>query len=189
MKFENDFKTFLQALRAGDPQAAEELVRRHEADIRNAVRRRLADPRVGRLFESVDICQSIMAHFLEVARDGLPDFASPEDLRRYLLQMAFNNLRTKARHERPHQGDIPPPLEPAAADPSPSEVLIRDELVEAIRARLTPHDFRIFELRAAGHSWPEVADMIGGSPAALRMRHARAVAKLMEEGLFQEVQP
>src|SRR5262249_31129664 len=63
MSEHDSFGDFLRRLRAGDEQAAVELVQRYERVIRREARLRLTDPRLGRLVDSVDICQSVLASF------------------------------------------------------------------------------------------------------------------------------
>ena len=55
------FQVLLRRVRAGDEQAARELVRRYEPAIRRAARIRLVDTRLNRLLDSMDICQSVLA--------------------------------------------------------------------------------------------------------------------------------
>src|SRR5262245_23610315 len=53
------FDELMRRVRAGDEQAAADLVRRYEPAIRRAVRVRLRDPQLRRLLDSIDICQSV----------------------------------------------------------------------------------------------------------------------------------
>ncbi|MBV8676698.1 MAG: hypothetical protein JO355_05950 [Planctomycetaceae bacterium] len=57
------FAEFIRRIRAGDKRAAAELVERYEPVLRRVVRVRLRNPRLRRLIESVDICQSVFASF------------------------------------------------------------------------------------------------------------------------------
>src|SRR6516165_1899580 len=57
------FQDLIRRIRAGDPEAAAELVRRYEPTIRRAVRVRLVDARLGALLDSLDVCQSVLASF------------------------------------------------------------------------------------------------------------------------------
>src|SRR5206468_2113644 len=52
------FADLIRRVRQRDEQAAAELVRRYEPAIRVAVRVRLTDPRLRRVVDSMDICQS-----------------------------------------------------------------------------------------------------------------------------------
>ena len=60
----------LTRLRAGDEEAAVELVRRYELAIRVAIRTNLSDPRLRRQFDSLDVCQSVFASFFKNAAAG-----------------------------------------------------------------------------------------------------------------------
>jgi hypothetical protein len=74
------FAEFIRRIRAGDAQAAEELVRRYESAIRIAVRTRMTDPALKRHFDSMDICQSVLASFYLRAGAGEYDLAEPAQL-------------------------------------------------------------------------------------------------------------
>ena len=86
------FAEFLARIRAGDARAAEELVRRYESAIRLAVRTRLTDPTLKRRFDSVDVCQSVLASFFVRAAAGQYDLDSPGQLVRLLEAMARHKL-------------------------------------------------------------------------------------------------
>lgn len=57
------FVELVRNVRTGDESASAELVRRYEPAIRIAVRARLTAPGLRRLFDSMDICQSVFANF------------------------------------------------------------------------------------------------------------------------------
>src|SRR5688572_21463692 len=97
MSDEVDFATFLARVRSGDA-AAEELVRRYEPAIRLEVRRRLRDPRYKRLFDSTDVCQSVLASFFVRAGAGLYDLDDGKDLVRLLVTMARHKAIARARY-------------------------------------------------------------------------------------------
>ena len=78
---ENAFASFLQRIRAGDDQAAVELVQQFEPLIRTEVRMRLSDPRLYRLFDSMDICQSVLASFFVRAAVGQYDLTNSQQSR------------------------------------------------------------------------------------------------------------
>jgi hypothetical protein len=60
MADDTTFADFLRRIRAGDEQAAAELVHRYEAAVRLAVRMRLGDARLRRVLDSMDVCQSVL---------------------------------------------------------------------------------------------------------------------------------
>src|SRR5215475_10206838 len=95
------FADFLRRIRSGDARAAEELVRRYESAIRVAVRTRLTDPALKRRFDSLDVCQSVLASFFVRAAAGQYDLGEPAQLVALLVRMAQNKLAGQARfHHR-----------------------------------------------------------------------------------------
>src|SRR5438128_11905211 len=97
---EPSFADLIQKVRAGDHEAAAILVRRYEPSIRRAVRIRLVDARLGRVLDSMDICQSVLASFFVRAALGQYELDKPEQLLKLLATMALNNLVDHARQEQ-----------------------------------------------------------------------------------------
>src|SRR5262245_28986230 len=93
----NAFTESMRRIRAGDEQAAAELVRQYEPLIRRAVRLRLEDQRLRRVFDSMDICQSVLASFFVRSAAGQYDLEQPEQLLNLLVRMARNKLASAAR--------------------------------------------------------------------------------------------
>jgi RNA polymerase sigma-70 factor (ECF subfamily) len=176
------FAEFLQRIRAGDEQAAQELVARYEPVVRREVRARLRDPRLRRLFDSADFCQSVFASFFVRAAAGQYDLDHPAHLSNLLLSMARRKLAFCLRHQRAqrrdnrrlHEGEEP--LHQAAdLRASPSEQVGRQELLLLVRQRLSAEENQIALLRGQGCSWSEVAARLGGTPEARRVQLARAL--------------
>ncbi len=65
------FADVIRRIRAGDDQAARELVERYEPLIRCEARLRLRDPRLYSRFDWTDICQSVMASFFLGVVEGI----------------------------------------------------------------------------------------------------------------------
>src|SRR5262245_1727728 len=82
---EEDFADLLRRLRAGDADAARQLVARYEPEIRRTVRIRLTDPRLRRVLDSTDVCQSVLANFFVRVSAGEFDLSQPEQLTALLL--------------------------------------------------------------------------------------------------------
>src|ERR1700746_726766 len=91
------FADLLVRVRRGDPDAAFELVRKYESAIRVAVRTRLSDPALRRQFDSMDVCQSVLASFFVRASAGQYDLQEPRQLVALLTRMAQNKLAMRAR--------------------------------------------------------------------------------------------
>src|ERR1700730_8956787 len=94
---DQSFDAFIHRVRGGDEQAAAELVRLYEPEIRREVRLRLRDSRLRRDFDSVDICQSVLASFFVRAALGQYELEEPNQLIRLLVTMTRNKLIGKVR--------------------------------------------------------------------------------------------
>jgi RNA polymerase sigma-70 factor (ECF subfamily) len=185
-----EYTDFIRRVRLGDERAAEELIRRYEPEIRLEIRTllRLRDPRLRRVFDSMDICQSVMLSFFVRAAVGDFELDEPCQLIRLLVGMARNRLaehvRFHQRHrrdvrrtgvDRPEESTIPSPGE------SPSEVISRRELLTMFRERLSEEERTVADFRSQGHDWAAVARDLGGTPDGRRKQLARAVARVGQE--------
>ncbi len=184
-----EYFDFIRRLRAGDEQAAEELVRRFEAEIRLEIRvwLRLRDTRLRRVFDSMDICQSVLASFFVRAAVGDFDLDEPRQLIGLLVGMARNKLSEHVKHHQRERRDVrrtagtPEAANVAARLETPSEVVSHRELLEMFRARLNEDERRLAELRRAGLDWGAVAAQVGGTPEGCRKQLARAVERVGSE--------
>jgi RNA polymerase sigma-70 factor (ECF subfamily) len=195
MSDEQSFADLIRRVRAGDDQAATELVRRYEPAIRLAVRMHLNDPNLYRLFDSMDICQSVLASFFVRAAAGHYELNNPQQLLRLLVGIARNKVAFQARKQRAQRRDhrrrsaLPlEKLEIAAADASPSQLIAGQDLLREFRQRLTEEERRLADLRAEGHDWAAIAAEVGGTPQARRMQLARAVKRVSRELGLDEVE-
>jgi RNA polymerase sigma-70 factor (ECF subfamily) len=179
------FRDLIGRVRSGDEHAAAELVRRYEPAIRRAARIRLRDPRLGRLFDSMDICQSVLASFFVRAAMGQYELETSEQLLGLLVRMTRNKVANQANAlragRRDHRRDVPaiggrPDV--AAREASPSRQAAARELLDEARRRLGPEERALLERREQGGDWAAIAAELGGSPDALRMRLARAVDRV-----------
>jgi RNA polymerase sigma factor (sigma-70 family) len=179
------FADFVRRVRAGDESAARELVRCYEPLIRREVRLRIEDARLNRSFDSLDVCQSVLASFFIRAACGEYDLEQPEQLVRLLVTIARNKLASKARHEYRLRRDQRRMLSASKAalddvvalGPGPCEILSQQELLERARAVLTSDERRIAELRGEGLAWEDVAARLGGTAQARRMQLSRGLER------------
>jgi RNA polymerase sigma-70 factor (ECF subfamily) len=187
MSDEAPFAEFVKRVRAGDEQAAAELVRRYESAIRLEVRLRLRDPRLRRAFDSLDVCQSVLATFFVRAAAGQFDLESPEHLVRLLVGITRNKVMAQVRRQQAGKRDLrrAEPLDPAACpaadnNPSPSQVVAGQELLRMVRDRLTDEERQLSELRAQGLGWAQIARQLGGTPDGRRIQLDRALRRASE---------
>jgi RNA polymerase sigma-70 factor (ECF subfamily) len=185
----NDFAELVRRIRAGDQCAAEELVRQYEPEIRREVRLwlRSHDPRLRRAFDTMDICQSVLASFFLRAAVGEYDLSDPHQLLKLLKSMVRNKLVDQAKYQRRQRRDIrraqsigPEHLE-VAGDDSPSQEVAGQELLQEMRNRLSEEERRVADLRAGGQEWTAIAAALGGTAEGRRKQLARAADRVLRE--------
>ena len=185
------FGELIRRVRAGNQDAATELVGRYEPAIRRAARVRLRDPRLGRLLDSMDICQSVMASFFIRAASGQYELETPAQLSKLLAAMTRNKLISQARKQHARRRDSrrvaagdQDESQFVAAGESPSMVVAARELLQEVHRRLSPDERRLLEMRNQGHDWSTIASEIGGKAEAVRRRLSRALNRItMQLGL------
>ena len=186
----SEYAEFVRRIREGDEHAAEELVRRYEPEIRLEVRGwlRLRNPALRRVFDSMDICQSVLASFFTRAAFGEFDLEEPSQVIRLLVGMARKKVAEQARYHQRQRRDVRRVGEGdvqqgavAATDETPSRLVSGRELLQKFRERLLDEERRIADLRARGSDWASVAAELGGTPDARRKQLARAVARVEQE--------
>jgi RNA polymerase sigma factor (sigma-70 family) len=177
------FADLIRRVRAGDQRAAAELVRTYEEAIHVVVRLRLAGTGLQRFVDSADISQSVLGDLFAGITAGRFELEKPAQLLRLVTTMVRNKITNHALHQqaarRDHrrlreglsEGDWVDP------HPTPSRVVAWKELLQKLRGRLSPEEQQLADLKIAGHSWAEIAAIVGGSPDGVRVRLARAVRR------------
>jgi DNA-directed RNA polymerase specialized sigma24 family protein len=182
------FLELIERVRAGDEQASTELVRLYEPVIRVAVRARLTDPRLRRLLDSTDVCQSVLGNFFGRATSGQFELKDPKQLIGLLVTMARNRITSHALEQRAarrdHRRDRNLPqdaLEPVDPRQGPGSAAEGRDLLEAAHDRMSPEERLIAEQWASGNAWAEIGAKIGARPDALRIRLGRALDRVRRE--------
>jgi len=182
------FEDLIRRVRAGDQEAAAELVRTYEPAIRRAARIRLTDSRLRRVFDSMDISQSVFASFFLRAALGQYEIDEPDRLLRLLVSMSRKKLADHVREEQAARRDYRrledgPHAEKKmlAQDTGPVQQVALDELVREFRVRLSPEERRLADLRAAGANWAQIALDVGDGAEALRKKLTRAINRIATE--------
>lgn len=187
---QESFARLIQRIAEGDPQAAEEIVSRHEQAIRVAVRTRLTDPRLRREFDSMDVCQSVLLSFFLRCSLGHFQLDEPAQLVALLTKMARNKLamRVRASTRLRRQIDRRVEYDPVSelADPSPHAAeplrhLVGRETLECARSMMTSEIRAIADLRLQKMSWQGVADHLGGTADARRKQFERALDEIADQ--------
>jgi RNA polymerase sigma-70 factor (ECF subfamily) len=181
------FAQLMARVRRGDAHAAEELFQQFEVQVRLEVQLRLRDPRLRRLVDDIDVCQSVWLSFFVRARLGEYDVAEPNELLRLLGGMARNKVAAHARRQSADRRDfrrsagIGDAEKVEARDASPSSVVAGLELARTVRNRLSEEERSIADLRALGRKWTEIAEELGGTADARRVQLQRAAGRVGRE--------
>jgi RNA polymerase sigma-70 factor (ECF subfamily) len=188
MSDESSFRDLLQRVRAGEEQAAVELLRRYEPVIRRTVRGRLRDSQLRRVLDSMDISQAVLTSFFVNVALGRYELERPEHLLQLLTSMAHHKLTDEGRKHQAGRRDqrrlSASPVEDqeiCAPGSSPSQHVANQELLQEARRRLSAEERRLLELRDQGQAWEAIATAVGGQPEALRKQLARALARVAQE--------
>lgn len=185
------FGEFLSRVRQGDAEAAAELVRNFESDIRVAVRTRLSDPALRRQFDSMDICQSVLGSFFLRAAAGQYDLHEPGQLVALLVRMAQNKLAMHARSLYRQRRDVRRTADDApeaaaidfqaAKTAAPGQMATDRDLIAKAFELMDPEVRQIANHRMQGDNWPEVAKALGGAADARRKQFTRAMDRIAQQ--------
>lgn len=191
MENQERFEALIQRLRTGEADAAEEIVRLYENEIRLEVRLRLRmrDVRLRRVFDSVDIVQSVLGSFFVRVALGQYELEDPAHLRGLLIEMARRKLAEAARAQHRAKRDVRR-IEGAAEvearetphqGPDPQRVVLARDLLQQVQARLSEEERTLCHLRSQGHGWSDIAGTLGGTSDARRKQHVRALNRVARE--------
>ena len=184
----NQFQELIRRVRDRDEDAAHELAKRYESAIRRIVRIHLRDPRMRRVLDSMDVCQSVLASFFVRTALGQYEIESPDQLINLLTAITRNKLTNQYHKMRTQSRDLRRDLEGSdegfefldrASDPS--EQASAREILEKVRKQLDPQERYLADQRALGRTWPELATELGGTDVALRKKLTRALDRIMVE--------
>ncbi|MCA9065718.1 MAG: sigma-70 family RNA polymerase sigma factor [Planctomycetaceae bacterium] len=184
---ESTFVEFMHRIRAGDDAAATELVNRYESVIRREIRFGIEDAQLSRLFESVDVCQSVLASFFTRMSLGQFDIDCPEKLVGLLIRMARNKLISHYRSERRQRRDyrrtvaLDTAAIPQPQAESPGAALEVQELLQKVTDALTAEERQIIELRREGLSWQHIAERMTGTAQSRRMQLSRTLERIGQQ--------
>jgi DNA-directed RNA polymerase specialized sigma24 family protein len=176
-----ELQKFFAVLRGGDREALGQMLREHGRFLQSVIRLRLLDGRLRRVMDTDDVFQSLLKDFLSRKEGQLPTPDAESQMRAYLSAAAHHKIEMRARKERRNLGGLPDGCEPVSPEPAADRGVEGRDFLQAVRSRLSEENRRLFDLKAQGLTWPEIAAQVGGLPDALRMRLSRAVAAVMAE--------
>jgi RNA polymerase sigma factor (sigma-70 family) len=170
-------RTLLARIRDGDEEAARELLKRYEAQVRLVVRRQL--PKLLRSrFDSLDFLQSVWGSFFRRVQGGVEDLEDPRNLVAFLARAARNkvideyrraaSLKHDIRREEPLWSDDGRPRDLEAKLETASELVEAEEALGRLRQLLPDDRHEVLELKARGLSSREIGDRLGLSERTVR---------------------
>lgn len=179
-----EFQELLSRVKAGDEAAAYELVKTYEPMVRAVIRNRLRDPVMKRHFDSMDICQSVMATLFPRFADERLEVEEPKQLVGLLVQITKNKLNHHLRKQRQQCRDAHAVVssddsafnEPVDDVVNPERVASAKEELEQLYKLLGQEERQMAELRGKGKQWGEIAEVMGGTAEGRRKQFQRAIA-------------
>jgi RNA polymerase sigma factor (sigma-70 family) len=193
------FAEFLEQVRLGDEDAANQFVAAYEPHVRRIVRRGLKHrhPQLRRYLDSVDLCQSMFKDFFKRLRGGQIKPATPTEAEKLLTRMILDKLTNQYKRQMAARRDIRrlfpiavENLDPPASLPSPCDQAVRAEslamLQEAVSQWLTCDEQSLLQQRMAGRSWLDIAGECGRTPDSVRMQFVRAMRHLADQLRMRE---
>jgi RNA polymerase sigma-70 factor (ECF subfamily) len=186
-----NFALLVRRMRCGDADAAEELVRLYEADLRIIARARLFDPRLRQVVDSMDICQSIFGNFFARAYAGQFDIDSPEQLKKLLSKMVRNKVTDYARRSQAQSRQANRQLSQDAGDvegamlvdsqPSVTSLVAAKDIADEFRKRMTDDEREILQRRLMDMNWEDIGKALNANADAIRKKFARAMDRIAVE--------
>jgi RNA polymerase sigma factor (sigma-70 family) len=169
-----DFAALMERARTGSPEAAREVFDKYSPHIARVVRRWLHQ-RLRPVYDSDDFLQAVWASFFAVRPEDYL-FDSPDSLIAFLSQVAYNKVvevfRTRVQTaKRDMAREVPLDdlsREQPVRQPTPSQEAIANERWQQMVDGLQPQARRALEMLRQGHTYQEVAGVVGLHPKALQ---------------------
>ena len=186
MVSDEEFSALMARVRGGETDAAAELVRMYEPEIRRAARLKLHDPEMRRIVDSIDISQSVFGKFFSNLGEADFDLQKSVQLLALLTKMTSNRIIDEHRKLTAAKsgGDgMTVGIDPeqfSTPAPGPRTDLISKEEISAARSLLAADELMLLDRRQAGDSWDDIAQDVGHSAEALRKKLDRALKQVRE---------
>jgi len=150
----------LDRIRLGENEAAKELVRIYEDNLKRMIRVQM-NRAIQSTVDASDICQEVWVDFFQrVKHESVTAEAVGALLRRMARSKSIDSTRHAAAGRRDHRRNVPVGSEPdnlPANQESPSQIAHFNEMFVRIIDMLTPEQRQIGEWRRDKMSWPEIA--------------------------------
>lgn len=195
MPSEESIETGSQAKQDGSgkrvqPASLDEVWNTFGNQLRRRARTRLRQYGLTGQTESMDICNEVM---VDLAKRTDADSLTADDILSYILRAIDNEVvdtfRTLARHCRDFRRNEATPVDDIrlhGEQTSPSQVALRKEVADRVRAILGESDAIAIDMMLQNHDWNEIGEKLGVKPDTARMRVRRALDRARDEIGFQE---
>lgn len=163
-----EFQDLVRAIKGGSSEAITKLIVRHTDSILRIIRRRFHQL-LRSQFDTEDFAQVVWASFIANI-DQISRFDNPRELERFLARVAENKVADACRRRMILQknnvnrerrldiGQTSSGRDVASADPTPSHTVALREQCEQLMNGLPPRYRQFLALRAAGHTFEEIAE-------------------------------
>ena len=158
----------------------------YETELRLYVRFQLRNPEIRRLFDSLDVMQSVLAGFFAKLYAGNLKAADPRQVLTLLKLMVRHKVADKAKYLAAarrtggfrNQYVLAEGSAVTDPNPGPVDVAVNEDLVSVVRDRLTPDHRIVLDHRIRGRGWAEIAGELGVTQDAIRKSFGRAVDRV-----------
>jgi RNA polymerase sigma factor (sigma-70 family) len=170
MSTPSEFAQLMERVRTGCPEAARELFERYGKEIQLVVRKRLSQ-HMRAQFDSMDFAQDAWASFFHIPPERYT-FQTPKELVSFLTRIARHKVIDEYRRrqrafksDRQDSNACQPEMdgdqEPAARQPTPSQVAVAEEQWDRMLQNKPPRVRRALEMLRDGHTHREIAECLG----------------------------
>jgi RNA polymerase sigma-70 factor (ECF subfamily) len=177
----------LQQLSSGDTEAAQRVFVTYAPYLRMVVRRQLT-PALRAKFDSMDIVQSVWADLLTGFQAGCWEFATPQDLRAFLVKVTRNRFIDRVRQQQTPLR-LETRLEPsdlnALAQPRTEAAgaqLQADEMWQRLLVLCPPQHRELLELKRQGMSIVDIAAQLGLHEGSVRRILYELASRVADQG-------
>jgi eukaryotic-like serine/threonine-protein kinase len=167
----------LRLLAAGDEGAAAAVFERYAERLTRLARSRLAT-RLAQRIDAEDVVMSAYRSFFVAARQGRFELERGGDLWRLLVEVTLHKLYRSAQHHQAQRRSIHREVPDSSAtaanipvtapEPTPEEVAIAAEELEAVLERLPARSRQALELRLQGFEHEEIAERLACNERTVR---------------------
>jgi DNA-directed RNA polymerase specialized sigma24 family protein len=186
VEFDTQIKSLVDRLNAGETAALGEIWGLFGNHIRRRARNRLREFGLSGKAESMDICNNVL---LDMVKQDMLHINKPTDVLAYFCRAVDNQVRSVVRALLSEKRDIRREIDltnsaivpRSPSSESPSLQVIQTEILDMVADALGSDGQAFVRLYLDLYSWGEIAERLGGTPDAARMRWHRCVNRVRSQ--------